>query len=80
VHSGAHTLCTQQALIYCVLPGEPGDPAPTQLTKKPQAVLGPTFIVLVDLPLDSSMTGLLRDIYIYTYVHTDIHHDPHSMW
>lgn len=48
----------------------PRDPTLAQHFKKPQAVLEPTFIVLVALPPNSSMTGLLHDIYIYTYVHT----------
>lgn len=54
------------------------DPTPAQHFKKPQAVLEPTFIVLVALPPNSSMTGLLHDIYIYTYVHTPTHTIAHT--
>lgn len=60
---------------FCVLPG---DPTPAQHFKKPQAVLELTFIVLVALPPNRGMTGLLCDIYIYTYVHTLTHTTVHS--
>lgn len=56
----------------------PRDPTPAQHFKKPQVVLEPTFIVLVALPPNSSMTGLLHDIYIYTYVHTPTHTTAHT--
>lgn len=48
------------------------DPCSCPLIKKPEAVLEPTFIVLL-LRSGTAAVTLLGDIYIYTYVHTPPH-------